>query len=216
MVTDDKRAIPLVLVDEAGVFLDAALINRKGLRKSLEHGSLWILHPETGRLLPYANEGEEEMSTLVGIEERGGYAVATLEKSVVGNGSRFADPGSSSTVRDDDADGERPDGTRSASGARAVSPTSGLTDDVISRLVAVIRDRRLRLPEGSYTTYLFREGSAKIRKKTGEEAVEVILSADRAELTRESADLIYHLLVLLVAEEISWEDVLAELAHRGR
>ena len=73
------------------------------------------------------------------------------------------------------------------------------------------------MPEGSYTTHLFSTGRDKIRKKIGEEAVEVILAATNEELRSEAADLIYHLMVLLEAEGMRFESVVDELAlrHRG-
>ena len=70
------------------------------------------------------------------------------------------------------------------------------------------------MPEGSYTTHLFSAGNEKIRKKTGEEAVELILASDRAQLTSETADFIYHLLVLLEVEGISLDEIAAELKGR--
>ena len=86
---------------------------------------------------------------------------------------------------------------------------------ILERLEEVIRDRRRRLPEESYTASLFRAGDAAIRRKVGEEAVEVITAADRAELTAESADLIYHLLVLLAATDVPLAEVLRVLAARA-
>ena len=60
-------------------------------------------------------------------------------------------------------------------------------------LEQLIGERRRTLPEGSYTSYLFREGTSKIRKKLGEEAIEVITAASAAEVAGEAADLLYHL-----------------------
>ncbi|HUX11541.1 MAG TPA: phosphoribosyl-ATP diphosphatase [Spirochaetia bacterium] len=202
MVTDDNRVIPLVMLDGAGALIDAALINRKGLRKSLEHGSLWVLHPETGRLLPYRFRSAEKTPPLVGLIERGEFAVATLDVAAISSAGVSTEGGKSGAA------------TGASSGAG--EPPKERSTDVISRLNDLIRDRREQMPEGSYTSYLFREGGAKIRKKTGEEAVEVVLSQDNAELTRETADLIYHLLVLLAHENVAWDDVLSELEQRGR
>ncbi|MEZ4520222.1 MAG: phosphoribosyl-ATP diphosphatase [Thermomicrobiales bacterium] len=73
------------------------------------------------------------------------------------------------------------------------------------------------MPEGSYTTYLFREGIDKIGKKIGEEAAEVIIAAkngDPGPLAQEASDLIYHLLVMLEAAEVPVEDVWAVLSAR--
>ena len=86
---------------------------------------------------------------------------------------------------------------------------------ILERLEEVIRKRRRTLPERSYTASLFRAGDGAIRRKVGEEAVEVITAADGAELAAESADLIYHLLVLLAAADVPLADVLQILAARA-
>ena len=72
-------------------------------------------------------------------------------------------------------------------------------------------------PEGSYTTYLFEKGIDKILKKVGEESTEVIIAAkaeDKAETVYEIADLAYHVMVLMVNQGITLEDIHKELASR--
>jgi phosphoribosyl-ATP pyrophosphohydrolase len=85
---------------------------------------------------------------------------------------------------------------------------------VLARLERLIALRKEELPEGSYTTHLFSEGEEKIRKKTGEEAVELLLAGDAERMVSESADLLYHLLVLFAAREISVTRLLDELERR--
>ncbi|PYZ92849.1 bifunctional phosphoribosyl-AMP cyclohydrolase/phosphoribosyl-ATP pyrophosphatase [Salipaludibacillus keqinensis] len=88
---------------------------------------------------------------------------------------------------------------------------------IIEELEQVIATREAERPEGAYTTYLFEEGVDKILKKVGEEASEVIIAAknrDKEELTWESADLLYHWLVLLREQSLSLDDVLNRLADR--
>ncbi len=88
---------------------------------------------------------------------------------------------------------------------------------VLERLFAVIESRRGADPGTSWTAKLFARGLPKIAQKTGEEAVETVIAAlggDKAELTAESADLLYHLLVLWAAAGVAPEDVWAELARR--
>ena len=88
---------------------------------------------------------------------------------------------------------------------------------VIDRLFAVIEDRKTADPEESYTARLHAGGRAGIARKTGEEAVETIVAAmaeDAREVARESADLLYHLLVLWSDAGVRPADVYAELARR--
>lgn len=88
---------------------------------------------------------------------------------------------------------------------------------VFGKLEKVIRDREAERPEGAYTTYLFEKGVDKILKKVGEEAAEVIIAAknrDQEELKWESADLLYHLLVLLREQSLPFKDVLEVLEKR--
>ena len=92
-------------------------------------------------------------------------------------------------------------------------PASAAT--ILKRLEQVIHERRRTLPERSYTASLFRAGGAAIRRKVGEEAIEVITAGGGAELAAESADLIFHLLVLLAAEEVPLDEVLRILAARA-
>lgn len=91
--------------------------------------------------------------------------------------------------------------------------------NVIADLEMVLLDRRKNPVADSYTTGLLRAGEDEIVKKIGEEAVEVIIAAKGQgdeRLIEESADLVYHLLVLLVARNLSWRDVEAELARRSK
>lgn len=81
----------------------------------------------------------------------------------------------------------------------------------------VIRERRTAAPEGSYTARLFAEGIPKIAQKVGEEAVETVIESlgnNRERLLDETADLLYHLLVLLAAKEVKLEEVEAKLRER--
>lgn len=81
----------------------------------------------------------------------------------------------------------------------------------------VIRERRTAAPEGSYTARLFAEGIPKIAQKVGEEAVETVIESlgnNRERLLDETADLLYHLLVLLAAKEVKLEEVEANLRER--
>lgn len=89
--------------------------------------------------------------------------------------------------------------------------------DTLYRLEQTIRERRAADPATSYVARLFDKGRAKIAQKVGEEAVEAVIAAmagDSKGLVSESADLIFHLAVLLAHEGLSLDDVLAELDRR--
>jgi phosphoribosyl-AMP cyclohydrolase / phosphoribosyl-ATP pyrophosphohydrolase len=88
---------------------------------------------------------------------------------------------------------------------------------VLNRLEDTITNRKDKAPEGSYTARLFKEGVQKIGQKLGEEAVELAIAAQYPDIQRcieESADLVYHLMVLLAAKDITFRQVEAELAKR--
>jgi len=89
--------------------------------------------------------------------------------------------------------------------------------ETLDRLYKAILDRRGADPETSYTAKLFQRGRAKIAQKLGEEAVETVIEAmagDREKLAEESADLLYHLLVLWADAGLRPKDVYDVLAAR--
>jgi phosphoribosyl-ATP pyrophosphohydrolase len=89
--------------------------------------------------------------------------------------------------------------------------------DTLTRLEATIASRRGADPASSYVASLFAKGRPRIARKLGEEAVEAIVAAlaeDKAALTGEAADLLFHLLVLLNDTDITLAEVLAELDRR--
>jgi len=89
--------------------------------------------------------------------------------------------------------------------------------DALDRLIATIKSRAAAPDPSSYTSALLQAGPPRIAKKLGEEAVETIIAAlgdDRAALAGETADLIYHLLVLLEARGVSFDEVRAILDQR--
>lgn len=90
-------------------------------------------------------------------------------------------------------------------------------DFSLDSLMGLLEERKEKMPEGSYTTYLFEKGLDKILKKVGEETTEVIIAAkaqDKKETVYEIADLAYHVLVLMLESGISLEDVHKELSSR--
>ena len=100
---------------------------------------------------------------------------------------------------------------------KQVYQSEELSEFSLDGLYGLLLDRKAKMPEGSYTTYLFEKGTDKILKKVGEESTEVIIAGkanDKAETVYEIADLAYHVMVLMVEMGISVEDVHRELASR--
>ena len=177
----DGLTLPLVVENKNGELLFALLINEKGYRKSIENKELWIVNPDTGRLLPFEGEGK-----YISIEGHGTWYKAVIDKN--------ADNNSEQSIKDNNTTIETP--------------------EILSHLNNVIKQRKIDMPEGSYTTHLFEKGLEKIKKKTGEEAIELILAEDRGEIVYEAADVIYHMMVLLVESGIDISEVLEELKRR--
>lgn len=89
--------------------------------------------------------------------------------------------------------------------------------DILTRLATLIDERKASDPNESWTAKLLAKGPEKAAEKFGEEAIEAIIAAakgDRENLTYEAADVLYHLLVMLAASDVKFNDVLTELKRR--
>jgi len=192
----------------------AALMNTKAYRKSIESNSPWIVHPETKRVLPWPGEprilmlsrsyGFYELS-LPGDADIYPYGEDKKPGSISFNGAGSASPHLGSDAAFPERNRE---GAVIAHNARQNSSLNWLTE--------LIAERRRIMPEGSYTTHLFSGGSEKIRKKVGEEAIEVLLARPPARLVSEISDLVYHLCVLLEISDLGWQQVEEELKRRHK
>lgn len=92
-----------------------------------------------------------------------------------------------------------------------------MTDDILQRLTSTIASRKGAAADSSYVAKLFSKGEDAILKKIGEEATEVLLAAksgDKAHLVYETADLLFHCMVLLEQHGLNAQDVLNELSRR--
>jgi len=101
-------------------------------------------------------------------------------------------------------------------GTTAADPPAD-ADAILTELFAVIEDRKATLPDDSHTADLLREGDAAAAEKVGEEAAELLVAATTASddaVAHEAADVVYHLLVLPAARDLSLADLRAELAER--
>jgi phosphoribosyl-ATP pyrophosphohydrolase/phosphoribosyl-AMP cyclohydrolase len=199
---DERGLVPAVVQDaHTREVLMLAYMNAESLQRTLETGETWFWSRSRAQLW---HKGETS-----------------------GNTQRVVD-----LVLDCDGDalvvGVEPAGpachTRQTSCFHNVIHTSGASKkpigdlgEVLSTLYALVETRKHERPEGSYTTYLFDQGLDKILKKLGEESSETIIAAkndDPGALTRESCDLLYHLVVLLVERGIALADVRDELVRR--
>jgi phosphoribosyl-ATP pyrophosphohydrolase/phosphoribosyl-AMP cyclohydrolase len=199
---DDRGLVPVVAQDaHTGEVLMLAWANADALRLTREtgrahywsrsRGSLWIKGETSGHVQEVVDVRVDcDADAVLYRVRQTGPACHTGERSCF---HRVAD----------DADGE-------LSAAEDPRP-------MLARLESIIEERERTRPEGSYTTYLFAQGVDKILKKLGEETAETIIAAkngDNAELRSESADLLFHLMVLWRARGLDASEVWDELDRR--
>ena len=93
----------------------------------------------------------------------------------------------------------------------------GFKEMILNKLVKIIKNRKKRISKDSYTSSLFEKGLGRCGQKFGEEAVELIvasLEGDQKHAKQEAADVLFHYLVLLEAQEIPLDEILKILEHR--
>ncbi|WP_042350732.1 bifunctional phosphoribosyl-AMP cyclohydrolase/phosphoribosyl-ATP diphosphatase HisIE [Bacillus massiliigorillae] len=197
---DSNGLIPAIVQDaETKEVLTLAYMNEESLQKSIETGETWFYSRSRSELW---HKGETS-----------------------GNTQRIT-----SITYDCDKDAlvvlVKPNGPACHTGTTSCftevlyeAEVANKKEDVafLYQLEELINQREKERPEGSYTTYLFEKGVDKILKKVGEESAEVIIAAknrDHDELQWESADLIFHLLVLLKEQNLPFSDVIAALKQR--
>lgn len=191
---NDGLTLPLEVCSAKGDLVGVLLMNAKSHNKSLERGELWTVVPPGDRVLPIDGAAFRSLAVVDGHRYR---AILIDEKAEAAVRIAVEGPFAKLAVTD----------LPPLTIAKGNQPT-------LEKLRQVIAERHRDLPEGSYTTLLFQKGEDKIRKKTGEEAIELILATDRQDIVSESADLIYHLMVLLEVKGIPVDEVLAELESR--
>ncbi|PTL37341.1 bifunctional phosphoribosyl-AMP cyclohydrolase/phosphoribosyl-ATP diphosphatase HisIE [Alkalicoccus saliphilus] len=199
---DEKGLIPAVVQDEATKeVLTLAYMNKESLNKTIETGETWFYSRSRQELWHKgATSGNIQKVTEIRVD---------CDQDAL---TVFVDPagpachtGAVSCFYETLWESEEKPAEKEARFA------------IIEELESLLAVREQEKPEGSYTTYLFEEGVDKILKKVGEEASEVIIAAknrDRQELTWESADLLYHWLVLLQEQKLPLDDVLNRLKER--
>ncbi|MDD2402041.1 MAG: bifunctional phosphoribosyl-AMP cyclohydrolase/phosphoribosyl-ATP diphosphatase HisIE [Clostridia bacterium] len=198
---DEKGLIPAVIQDvKSGTVLMVAYMNKESLQKTLQDGRTWFYSRSRQELWPKGETSGniqkvasicydcDADTLLIQVNQTG---VACHE----GNFSCFSYPLQSSD--------------KSVSSDWAT----------LSWLEDLVKERKETMPEGSYTTYLFEKGIDKILKKVGEEATEVVIAAKgekEEEIVYETADLFYHILVMLRDRNIDLEKIWTELASRHK
>jgi phosphoribosyl-AMP cyclohydrolase / phosphoribosyl-ATP pyrophosphohydrolase len=194
---DKDGLIPVIIQDaESKEVLTLAYANEEALQKTMETNETWLYSRSREELWNKgATSGNTQKVTAVRLDCDGD----SLIYEVIPNGPA-CHTGETSCFH------ETIHGTANES-----------TADMFKQLTSLIENREQEMPEGAYTTYLFTEGVDKICKKVGEEAAEVIIAAknrDPQELSMETADLFYHVLVLLQEQKVSLDQVIEVLKER--
>jgi phosphoribosyl-AMP cyclohydrolase / phosphoribosyl-ATP pyrophosphohydrolase len=191
---DERGLIPAIVQDaRTREVLTLAYMNRESLARTIESGQTWFWSRSRNELWHKGQTSGNTQNVVALHSDCDKDAIVVLVN---------------------------PSGPACHTGARSCFDSSEPDENLgalLNNLYELIDSRERERPEGSYTTYLFNSGLDKILKKVGEESAETIIAAkneDRARLTAEVGDLIYHLLVLLVARGVSLDEIRAELASR--
>ncbi len=182
-----------IIVNIEGSSDSAALMNQKAYSKSVETKKLWIVHPETERVIPWAGD-----PSFLSLKEESCFYSAELPLGSETTGFYLNNEKEDPELHED----------------IVLNSFKDYDSIILYKLAATIKKRKDEMPSGSYTTHLFEKGMEKIKKKTGEEAIELILAESKEDILYESADLIYHLLVLLEEAGVPFHDLMMELERR--
>lgn len=183
--------IPAVVIDESGTVLMLGFMNEAALKKTIET-----------KLVTFFSRTKNELWT---------------KGSTSGNYLHLID-----IKKDCDNDSllitAAPEGNVCHTGSYSCfENVTKQKNDFLFYLFKVIEERKINLPSGSYTTKLFNEGADRIIQKVGEEAVETIIAAknrSRSEVVNETADLLFHMLVMLSEQGIDYSEITECLASR--
>ncbi len=191
---DEHGLVPAIVQDsQTREVLTLAYMNEESLARTIETGQTWFWSRSRNELWHKGQTSRHTQSVVALHSDCDKDAIVVLVK---------------------------PAGPACHTGARSCFDATLVDEDLgflLNSLYQLIESRERERPEGSYTTYLFKSGLDKILKKVGEESAETIIAAkneERSRLTAEVADLVYHLLVLLVARGVSLDEIRAELASR--
>ncbi len=192
---DGKGLIPAIVQDASTrEVLTLAYMNRESLARTIETRETWFWSRSRNELWHKGETSGNTQQVVDLVADCDGDAIVVLVK---------------------------PAGPACHTGARSCFDLKQDEDlgALLAQLYKLIESRERERPDGSYTTYLFDKGIDKILKKVGEESAETIIAAkneDAKPLVSEVSDLIYHLLVLLVARGVSLDEIRDELAQRRK
>lgn len=215
---DDEGLIPAVVQDaHTRRVLTLAFMNAESLRKTLETRETWFWSRSRSSLWHKGETSGNTQRVVDVLLDCDGDALTVL---VVPNGPA-CHTGAESCFHNEIQDAGPFEPAPFEAGPFEASPAAAPADlaEVLDSLYALVASRKRERPEGSYSTYLFDQGLDKILKKVGEEAAETIIAAkndDRDALVKESSDLLYHLVVLLVERGLSLKEVSDELVSRDK
>lgn len=205
---DERGLIPAVVQDsQTRQVLTLAYMNAESLRKTLETRETWFWSRSRSSLWHKGETSGNTQRVADVLLDCDGDALTVL---VIPNGPA-CHTGAESCFHNEIQEAGPFEASQSA------SPTS--LGGVLDNLYALVASRKRERPEGSYTSYLFDQGLDKILKKVGEESAETIIAGkndDPGALVKESSDLLYHLVVLLVERGLSLEEVREELVSRRK
>ncbi|MDK2991493.1 MAG: phosphoribosyl-AMP cyclohydrolase / phosphoribosyl-ATP pyrophosphohydrolase [Clostridiales bacterium] len=194
---DDKGLIPAIIQDYTnGQVLMLAYMNEQSLRKTMETGQTYFYSRSRDELW-HKGETSGHFQNVKGMSYDCDADALLIEVEQKGAACHT--------------------GHRSCFFNTVIEQPDIAKEDVLAELYDVIVDRKNNPKEGSYTDYLFEKGIDKILKKVGEESAEVIIAAKNGvydEVRWEVADLFYHVLVLLVQQGMTLDDIYAELKGR--
>ncbi len=196
---DQHGLLPVIVQHaETGEVLTLAYMNRESLNKTLDTGETWFFSRSRQQLW-HKGESSGNVQRLVSIKFDCDADALLLQVLPAGPACHTGARTCFHRLLDDN------------------KPTALPLPQILAELQEVIQQRRRDLPEGSYTAALFRKGIKKIAQKVGEEAVEVAIASVHESddhLAAETADLLYHLLVLLVARQVPLQQIIQKLAER--
>ena len=213
---DEKGLVPAIIQDvKTKEVLMLAYMNKASLEKTLESGLTWFYSRSRQELW---NKGATSGNTQRVIEGSYDCDGDTLLFQVEQKGAA-CHLGTKTCFQEPEVPMESGGEDQLRNRKEHKSPTDLGT--LLKGLYALLEDRKESPTEGSYTSYLYREGIDKILKKIGEESAEVIIASkgeerfsDKKETRYEIADLIYHLLVLMVYLGIDLDSIAEELSAR--